>query len=65
MCSITPESRQLVDLYMRSELLKIQPGEMTYGTDPSKWPAKFVDAMEILKLQDLSERNARMEAERT
>ena len=55
---ITPESKQLVEIFMTAE----NAGVSLYGPDLSRWPARLVDAAAVIGIERSREKWARQEA---
>lgn len=58
---ITPESIALVDLVRSSKLAHNVAGAPLFGTDSSKWPAWWIDAVSICEVAIASETELRTE----
>jgi hypothetical protein len=60
---ITPESRELVQIYLRSTQMKKSQGASLYGPDLNRWPARTVDAFTCLESERIRTENAQSRAE--
>lgn len=60
---ITPESRELVQVFLRARQMRELAGASLYGPDLREWPARVVDAFTLLESERLKTENAQSRAE--
>lgn len=60
---ITPESIATLEIVNRNRHVREASGCSIFGSDVSRWPAKFVDALELIEIERIRVDNARAEAE--
>ena len=60
---ITPQSKQIVEVFVRAKFAHQASGAGLYGPDLSCWPARAVDALVVIQQETNREHNARVRAE--
>lgn len=60
---ISPESRELVQIWLRSIQMQKSQGASLYGPDMRKWPSRMVDAFTCLETERVKTDNAQSRAE--
>jgi hypothetical protein len=53
-----------VQIFATAERVRDATGAMAFGTDASKWDSWFYDAANIIRIEQIKENNARIDAER-